>query len=132
MATRFVCTNECDVHDNFKQAYLESGAGDVTIINSPVGLPGRVIENDFVRQIRQGKTVPFKCEYQCLRTCDPRTAPYCIAKVLSDAAEGRMDQAFAFAGSNAFRCTEIVPVKVLIEQLTEELAAAMAPASSSR
>jgi nitronate monooxygenase len=127
MATRFVCTDECDVHQNFKQAYLDAVESDITIIDSPVGLPGRVISNDFVKAIKQGKTVPFDCKYKCLRTCDPKTAPYCIAKVLSNAAEGRLDESFAFAGSNAWRCTEIIPVKQLIEQLTEELAVALNP-----
>jgi nitronate monooxygenase len=126
MATRFVCTDECDVHENFKKAYLASKAEDITIINSPVGLPGRVISNDFVKSIKQGKTVPFSCKYQCLRTCDPNTAPYCIAEVLSNAADGKMDESFAFAGSNAYMCDEIVPVKVLVEKLTKELNSALA------
>ena len=126
MATRFVCTEECDVHIDFKKAYLNAKAEDITLIKSPVGLPGRVISNPFVEEIKQGKTIPFACHYKCLRTCDPKTAPYCIAKVLTNAALGKMDEAFAFAGSNAYRCNEIVPVKALIEELTEELTRAMA------
>ena len=31
-----------------------------------------------------------------------------------------MDQAFAFAGSNAWRCNEIVPVKQLIQTIIHE------------
>jgi len=126
MATRFVCTDECDAHDNFKQAYLNAKEGDLTIINSPVGLPGRVINNKLVESIKQGKTIPFTCRYHCLRTCNPKEAPYCIAKVLSNAARGKLDESFVFAGSNAYRCTEIVPVKVLVEKLTAELASALA------
>ena len=51
MATRFVCTDECDVHPKFKQAYLDAGKEDTLIINSPVGLPGRVIRNEFVDRV---------------------------------------------------------------------------------
>jgi nitronate monooxygenase len=130
MATRFVCTDECDVHINFKQAYLNSHEKDLTIIHSPVGLPGRVINSPFVEGVKQGKTHPIRCNYQCLRTCDPKTAPYCIAKVLSDAAEGHMETSFAFAGSNAYRCTEIVSVRRLVDQLADELAASLAQAPS--
>lgn len=122
MATRFVCTHECDVHDNFKQAYLNAREEDITIIKSPVGMPGRVLNNEFVAKIKRGETIPFKCSYKCLRTCDPKTAPYCIAKVLVNAAEGNFDEAFAFSGENSYRCNEIVPVKQLIDQLTEETA----------
>jgi nitronate monooxygenase len=120
MATRFVCTVECDVHDNFKQAYINARAEDITIIKSPIGLPGRVISNSFVEEIKQGRTVPFKCKYHCIRTCEPDKVPYCIAEVLAKAAEGNLDESFAFAGSNAWRCNEIVPVRVLVNKLVEE------------
>jgi len=123
MATRFVCTDECDVDIKFKQAYLDAKEGDITIINSPVGLPGRVLKNDFVDRVKNGETVPFKCRFRCLRSCDPKTVPYCIAKVLGDASRGNMENAFVFAGSNAYRCTEIVPVKTLVNQLKEEIIA---------
>ena len=124
MATRFVCTEECDVADAFKQAYVNAGPDDVRIIHSPVGMPARVVMNQFVEAIERGETVPFRCEYRCLRTCDPSTAPYCIAKVLANAAKGVMDQAFAFAGSNVVRCNEIVTVKELVAQLVAEAEAA--------
>lgn len=120
MATRFVCTDECDVHPAFKAAYIEAKEGDMAIISSPVGMPARVIMNDFLRRLGLGETAPPRCQYQCLRTCDPATAPYCIARVLSDAAKGMMENAFAFGGSNAPRCTEIVSVKTLIKQLVAE------------
>jgi NAD(P)H-dependent flavin oxidoreductase YrpB (nitropropane dioxygenase family) len=126
MATRFVCTEECDVHENFKKAYINSKAEDITIIKSPVGLPGRVINNSFVEKIKQGETVPFKCSYKCLRTCEPDKAPYCIAKVLSNASRGKLDDSFVFAGSNAYKCKEIVPVKTLVEKLKAEIASALA------
>ena len=48
------------------------------------------------------------------------TAPYCIAEVLARASEGELDQAFAFAGSNAWRCNEIIPVKQLIQTIIQE------------
>jgi nitronate monooxygenase len=127
MATRFVCTDECDAHINFKQAYINARPEDITIIKSPVGLPGRVINNSFVQRIKEGETVPVSCKYKCLRTCDPKKAPYCIARVLADAAEGRMETSFAFAGSNASRCNEIIPVSVLVDRLVEEYNSAIAP-----
>jgi len=122
MATRFVCTDECDAHQNFKQAYVDAKKEDITIVKSPVGMPGRVLNSKFVERIKNGETIPIKCTYKCLRTCDPKTAPYCIAKVLLNAAEGNFDEAFAFSGSNAYRCNEIIPVKQLIGQLAEETA----------
>ena len=100
--------------------YLDAEATDITVIKSPVGLPGRVIRNAFVDRINQGHRVPFRCKYRCLKTCDPSTAPYCIAEVLAKASEGRLDESFAFAGSNAWRCEEIVSVKRLIQTILQE------------
>ncbi len=124
MGTRFVCTDECDVHDNFKQAYLKAKKEDIVIIKSPVGLPGRVLKNKFVEDIKKGETAPTACNFHCLKTCSPKTAPYCIAKALANAAEGNLDKGFVFAGSNAYRCNEIIPVKKLIATLVEEYAEA--------
>lgn len=124
MATRFVCTDECDADIKFKETYINCAKEDIVIIHSPVGMPARVINNEFVQKIVRGETVPFICDFRCLRSCDPSAAPFCIAKVLVDAAKGNMDEAFAFAGSNAWRCTEIIPVKELVKRLVEEAAAA--------
>jgi len=120
MATRFVCTDECDVDIRFKQAYLDAGPGDIALIKSPVGLPGKVINNAFVEKISNGQKIPFQCKYQCLRTCNPSASPYCIAEVLAKASDGKMEESFAFAGSNAWRCDEIISVKHLIQKIMQE------------
>jgi len=39
LGTRFVTTYECDADMAFKESYLTSREEDITIINSPVGLP---------------------------------------------------------------------------------------------
>jgi NAD(P)H-dependent flavin oxidoreductase YrpB (nitropropane dioxygenase family) len=120
MGTRFVCTDECDVHPNFKQAYLDAKEEDLVIIKSPVGLPGRVINSKFVQDVKKGKTSPTACRFRCLRTCNPKKAPYCIAKALANAAEGNLDEGFVFAGSNAYRCDKIIPVKQLMDEVVAE------------
>ena len=47
MATRFVVTKECDADPRYKQAYLNAQKEDITIMHSPVGMPGRAIRNPF-------------------------------------------------------------------------------------
>ncbi len=121
MATRFVTTHECDVHDDFKKAYLDAKKEDITIIKSPVGLPGRVIRNSFTERTMKGETIPFKCPHHCLRSCNPKTAPYCIARVLGKSSRGDLLDAFVFAGANAYRCNEIVSVKALVNELKTDM-----------
>jgi nitronate monooxygenase len=125
MATRFVCTNECDVSEEYKKAYLTVKKEDIVIIQSPVGLPGRVIRNEFVKRITNGERIDFGCTYQCLHTCDPKKVNYCIAKALISASRGEMDKGFAMCGSNAYRIKGIVPVKQLINELVTEARACL-------
>jgi nitronate monooxygenase len=120
MATRFVCTHECDVSIKYKEAYLAAKEEDIIIIQSPVGMPGRVINNEFVKRINSGEKMDIGCIYQCLVTCDPKKVNYCIAKALISAARGQMENGFAMAGSNAYRINKIVSVKELISELVEE------------
>jgi nitronate monooxygenase len=120
MATRFVCTDECDVDIKFKEMFLKSTKDDITIVRSPVGLPGRVFRNEFVDKVQHGDTTEKYCTYKCLRTCNPKAIPYCISKVLSNAAAGHLDAGFVFTGANGWRCNEIIPVKTLVKKLIDE------------
>ncbi|MFC1830210.1 nicotinate-nucleotide--dimethylbenzimidazole phosphoribosyltransferase, partial [Thermodesulfobacteriota bacterium] len=124
MATRFVATHECDADIAFKEMYVGASAEDLTIIKSPVGLPGRVIRNQFVEQINNGQRRPVKCPYHCIKTCDPDNSPYCIALALECARRGKFKHGFAFAGQNAHRVKEIVSVKELMDALKSEYSTA--------
>ncbi len=128
IGTRFVTTNECDASLEFKQTYINSKEEDIEIINSPVGMPGRAIKNKFIEKVRKGEKHPVKCPYRCLRTCNFRTTPYCIADVLANAMKGDLANGFAFAGKNAFKATKIVSVKETFESLIQEYKEAMEPA----
>ncbi|MDH4222757.1 MAG: nitronate monooxygenase [candidate division Zixibacteria bacterium] len=120
MATRFVATHECDASIKFKEIYVKCKKEDLVIINSPVGLPGRAIRNQFLEDVSNGNRKPFKCPWKCLKTCEFIEAPYCIALALTNAKNGKIEEGFAFAGSNAYRVDKIVSVKKLIETLLEE------------
>ncbi len=121
MGTRFVATDECDADISFKELYINCrNEDDVVIIDSPVGLPGRAINNSFVKDVKSGKKKPFNCKWKCLKTCDFRKVPYCIALALTNAKLGYLDNGFAFAGANAYRIDKIVPVKELMRTLLEE------------
>ncbi len=120
MGSRFVATYECDAHENFKQAYIECEEEDLVIIDSPVGLPGRAIISNLLREVEKGIHKPFECPWKCLRTCNILKAPYCIAKALMNAKKGDLLDGFAFAGANAFRIDRLMSVKQLISSLVEE------------
>ncbi|MFC1674884.1 NAD(P)H-dependent flavin oxidoreductase [Candidatus Omnitrophota bacterium] len=120
VATRFVCTDECDVSSAYKEAYLKSTKEDIVVILSPVGMPARVIRNKFVDRIESGEKIKFICPFKCLKSCDPYAANYCIAQALVNAYRGNLEDGFVMCGANAHRVKDIVSVKSLIKELSEE------------
>ena len=120
MATRFVATHECDASTAFKEAYVKCKKEDLTIIDSPVGLPGRAIKNKFLDDIIAGIRKPIKCPWKCLKTCDVDSSPYCICAALTNAKKGILKKGFAFAGANAYRVNTITSVRELIKTLLIE------------
>jgi NAD(P)H-dependent flavin oxidoreductase YrpB (nitropropane dioxygenase family) len=128
MATRFVATFECDASDEFKQAFIRCTKDDIIIIDSPVGLPGRAIRCEFLDRIASGQKEPFQCPWKCLRSCDFKNVPYCIALALTNAKNGDLKDGFAFAGANVYRVDKLVSVKELIDGLMEEYSSCAAPA----
>jgi nitronate monooxygenase len=120
MGTRFVATHECDADIRFKESYVACREDDIEIIKSPVGMPGRAIKSGFLKDISSGKKMKLKCAWKCLKSCDIKTARYCISLALDNARKGIMDKGFAFAGSNAFRIDSIISVKELLQELQKQ------------
>ncbi len=120
MGTRFVATHECDANIRFKEAYVNATEEDVAIISSPVGMPGRALNNSYVESITEGKTKPFKCVFKCVSTCEQEKTPYCIAMALIAAMRGNLERGFAFCGSNVAKVDSIISVKELMQTLEKE------------
>jgi nitronate monooxygenase len=121
MATRFVITEECDAPETFKQSYLKAKQEDITVIKSPVGMPGRAIKNQFTERIKNERIPIEKCR-SCLsyKHCDRETIPYCITETLLNAVTADPNNALVFAGSNAYRLKEKTTVKAIFDELTME------------
>jgi len=118
-ATRFVTTEECDADIAYKEAYINAKEEDIVIVKSPVGMPGRAIKNKFLERVAQGPVKVERC-FRCLEPCNPAETPYCITKALINAAEGKIDEALLFCGSNAYRCEKIETVPEVMAALCGE------------
>lgn len=118
MATRFVATEECDADVAFKQAYVDAKPGDAVIVKSPVGMPGRALNNNFIANV-----VPQGCKikrcFNCLTHCDPKTIPYCISQALFNGANGDIDHGLIFCGANVAKVDKITTVHEIFEELTK-------------
>ena len=130
LGSRFVCTDECDADLAFKMVFVNSTERDVALIDSPVGMPGRVFRNSFIAHLEAGHKHRVVCRYRCLLTCNPKEVPYCIAEALTNAAAGRVEEGFVFCGTEGWRIDRIVPVRDLMAELVAhaEVALGLRPA----
>lgn len=119
MATRFVGTEECDADIKFKEAYINAKKEDIIIVKSPVGLPGRAIKNEFIDAVSANREPIKKC-FKCIKSCDPKTTPYCITQALVNSVNGNVKEGLVFTGSNSYRMDHITTVKELINGLIKE------------
>ncbi|NLK75707.1 MAG: nitronate monooxygenase [Clostridiales bacterium] len=116
IATRFVATEECDASQAFKEAYLKATKEDIKIVVSPVGMPGRAIDNKFLKKIAMEREKITKC-FNCLEKCNPKEIPYCITSALINAVKGNVDEGLIFCGDNVDRLNKITRVKEIFNEL---------------
>src|SRR3990170_2321806 len=126
MATRFVLTKECDVPESFKNAYRNAKRDDISLMHSPVGLPGRAIRNRFLERLLGGENVyDGECKRNCLKSCDHT---FCIIDRLDMSREGDTENGLVFAGENVWKIRDIPTVRDLIDRLVAEAESVYAPA----
>jgi nitronate monooxygenase len=116
-----VATFECPVDEKFKQAYIKARPEDIRIIKSPVGMPGRVIANDFLRRLQNNDIPKPRCPFYCILSCERDAAGFCIADRLLSSFKGDIDDGLIFCGANVDRIDKIVSVHDLIEELIAEV-----------
>lgn len=119
MASRFVCTEECDAEDAFKQAYLNCRPEDIGLIMSPAGLPGRAILGN-VDQVRQHDLDhAVVCPSGCLKKCTYKEGQerFCIVHALDRAQRGDVETGLVFCGTNAWKADRITTVQAIFDEL---------------
>ena len=117
MGTRFIPTEECDAHLNYKLAHIKAQKEDIQIVMSPVGMPGRAIMNPLMRRDEMNQ----HCLYKCLRSCKPKEIPYCISGALLNAANGIVDEGLLFCGAYGYRAEKIQTIKEVMDGLLEQI-----------
>ncbi len=122
IGTRFACTFEGDAADRFKQAYIDAREEDVVLIQSPAGLPGRVLRSPFVEKYLQGVVESKPCIANCLTHCRYKSEreTFCIAQALIDAFKGNWEEGLFFCGSNVTKIDRMVHVADIMKELFPE------------
>ncbi|MBN2487353.1 MAG: nitronate monooxygenase [Bacteroidales bacterium] len=120
LGSRFVTTVECDASELFKNEYINASEEEIEIIQSPVGMPGRAVGNNFLKRVKLGEKMPKSCPFNCIKSCEIGKSPYCIIIALYNAYKGNFSSGYAFAGSNAYRATKITTVKEVFKELISD------------
>lgn len=117
LGNRFVLSEECDVHPNFKKIFKEARKKDMVTILSPVGYPGSAVKTPFVEKFLKKGSVKIKACDNCLKQC---SRSFCILDHLRMARDGDIENGLFFAGRNIYKINDILPVKEIMKRLVDE------------
>lgn len=123
MASRFVCTEECDADPAFKQAYLDCSKEDIGLIMSPAGLPGRALKGNIAQVRAHDVDRGIRCPSACLKKCTYRETGerFCIVHALDRAQRGDCETGVIFCGTNAWKAERIETVGEIFDELFGEV-----------
>jgi enoyl-[acyl-carrier protein] reductase II len=109
MGTRFICTTECTVHDNYKAKIVKAGDRGTMVTGSSLGHPVRALRNRMGREFA-------KMEREAEITEEELIA-FGTGKLRLAAQEGDVDGGSVMAGQVCGLVDDIVPVAELIERV---------------
>lgn len=117
MGTRFAVSEESDAAIEWKMACINASAEDVVLVESPVGLPGRALNNEFVKAMSgRDSEKKIRC-VSCLKECKKN---YCIIEALENARLGNLKEGLIFCGERVSEIKEILSVKEIFKNLIDE------------
>jgi nitronate monooxygenase len=112
MATRFVATKECEVHDNIKQEIIRRQEFETALICKSIGLQGRAIKNKVVEQVLDMESKGCGLE---------QLIPLIAGKRVKEAwASGNVDIAPMMMGQSVGLVRDVPTCKELIERMVAE------------
>lgn len=108
IGTRFLCSEECQVHENFKNAVLKAKDTDTAVTGRVTGRTVRQIRNPFTRKVQE-----FERNFS-----DPEEFEKMIAGSLRKAAkDGNVEEGSVMAGQVAGMVKEVQPVGEIIDEM---------------
>lgn len=112
MATRFVATKECEVHDHIKQELIKRQENETTLICKTIGLQGRAIKNKVVAEVLSLEAKGCGLE---------ELIPLLSGKKVKEAWElGNVEDAPMMMGQSVGLVKDIPTCKELIERMVKE------------
>ena len=111
IGTRFICSEECNIHQNYKDAVLKAKDRDAVVTGRPTGHPVRTLKNKLAKKY-------LKMEKE---GASPEELEKLGAGALKLAVvEGDKDGGSFMAGQSAAMVREIKPCKDIVEEISKQ------------
>lgn len=111
IGTRFICSEECNIHQNYKDAVLKAKDRDAVVTGRPTGHPVRTLKNKLAKKY-------LKMEKE---GASPEELEKLGAGALKLAVvEGDKDGGSFMAGQSAAMVREIKPCKNIVEEISKQ------------
>lgn len=111
VGTRFICSEECNIHQNYKDAVLKAKDRDAVVTGRPTGHPVRTLKNKLAKKyLKMEKEGVSPEELEKLGAGALRLA----------VVEGDKDGGSFMAGQSAAMVREIKPCKEIVEEISKQ------------
>ena len=122
MGTRFVCSEECVAHPDYKQAIVDASDRATAISGQSTGYPMRALENKLIHEFWEKEKTGISVE---------ELMEFGMGKVRLGLIEGDLENGTLLAGQIAGMIKEVKSVKVIIEEMVAEAEAIIAQLHNS-
>ncbi len=109
MGTRFVATEEAEVHPEFKKRIVKASIRDTVVTGAKLGHPARVLKTPFAKKILELETKSFEEAERAL-----------LGSLRRAVKEGDVSSGSFMAGQSAGLISDIKPVREVIEEIIDE------------
>lgn len=111
IGTRFICSEECNIHQNYKDVVLKAKDRDAVVTGRPTGHPVRTLKNKLAKKyLKMEKEGASPEELEKLGAGALRLA----------VVEGDKDGGSFMAGQSAAMVREIKPCKEIVEEISKQ------------
>ncbi len=125
-ASRFICTPECDVHDNVRQELIRRQENETVLYGNAIGLQGRALLNDTMREVLKIEAEPGGTMEEKLMKVLPLIAGTHGPTIWR---EGNLNIGSINVGQSIGLIHQVMPVKEMIQEIVREAEKQVAKAS---
>jgi enoyl-[acyl-carrier protein] reductase II len=111
MGTRFICSDECIAHINFKEQIVKAQDRATVVTGEAIGHPVRCLENKFTRQFKEMEKSGVPRE---------KMEEFGTGRLYSGVIQGNIEEGSLMAGQIAGSIKDIRPVKEIIDSIISE------------